>query len=234
MPPSKRSQTRSTRKPRTKAASNATSFAERARSVSAPGKSAAVNAGLGKRALRKREHLIETALKLFLERGYGGTTIDDVSDAAGVSRASFYTYFPTKRDILLVAARRTRKASAAALAALSEVPDEWTLQDLRRWIRAYFRYLDEHGGVLFVWSQAAWADEELHAWGVKSALDASDIVGKQLERLGANNKIDSRLQARAIIAMLDRFWYVWHKVDAPFQEDEVIDGLARMVQSSLS
>jgi len=34
--------------------------------------------------------------------------IDDIADAANVSRATFYTYFPTKNDILLAAGIEAR------------------------------------------------------------------------------------------------------------------------------
>jgi len=37
-----------------------------------------------------------------LERGFGATSVDDIASRAGVSRATFFNYFPTKSDVLWV------------------------------------------------------------------------------------------------------------------------------------
>ncbi|HJV00713.1 MAG TPA: TetR/AcrR family transcriptional regulator [Burkholderiaceae bacterium] len=47
-----------------------------------------------------RRHLIESALKLFAERGLEEVVIDDVLVAASVSRGTFYYYFKTNAELL--------------------------------------------------------------------------------------------------------------------------------------
>ncbi|MGB2572109.1 TetR/AcrR family transcriptional regulator [Micromonospora citrea] len=42
------------------------------------------------------------AVRLFVERGYDGTTVNDVAEAAGVSAMTVYRHFPTKEDLVLV------------------------------------------------------------------------------------------------------------------------------------
>jgi len=208
------------------------SFAERARAVSGiePKGKAAV---LGERALRTRDQLVETAVRLFLERGYGGTTIDDIAASAGMSRASFYTYFPSKREILLLAGLRSNRARTEAIATIAGIPDKWNLEHLKKWARAYLAFLDEYGGFQVVWSQAAWFDDDLRSLGVKGSMNTARIIGENMRRLGAGAGVDARIQGLAVLSMLDRFWYVWRKTEAPFDEDEVVEGLAGMLQSLL-
>jgi AcrR family transcriptional regulator len=42
------------------------------------------------------------ALRLFVERGYDDTTVNDVAEAAGVSPMTVYRHFPTKEDLVLI------------------------------------------------------------------------------------------------------------------------------------
>jgi AcrR family transcriptional regulator len=44
--------------------------------------------------------LAEAACELFLEQGYQQTSADDIANRAGVSRATFFNYFPAKADVL--------------------------------------------------------------------------------------------------------------------------------------
>jgi AcrR family transcriptional regulator len=49
-----------------------------------------------------RDMLQEAASELFLEQTYAGTTIEQIARRAGVSRNTFFNYFPAKSDLLWV------------------------------------------------------------------------------------------------------------------------------------
>jgi len=50
-----------------------------------------------------REDLLRCATALFWERGFAGTSVDDVVRATGVSRSSLYAAFPDKSALFLAA-----------------------------------------------------------------------------------------------------------------------------------
>ena len=59
-------------------------------------------AGLRERKKAKtRATIREHALRLFRDQGYGATTVEQIAEAAEVSPATFYRYFPTKEDVVL-------------------------------------------------------------------------------------------------------------------------------------
>lgn len=56
-----------------------------------------------RKRLRTRRVLAETALRLFTERGFEATTLDDLVDEAEVSRSTFFRNFPAKEAVAIEA-----------------------------------------------------------------------------------------------------------------------------------
>ncbi|MBD3778135.1 MAG: TetR family transcriptional regulator [Micrococcales bacterium] len=57
----------------------------------------------GRPPAASRAMLEEAAGELFLERGYAATSVADITRRAGVSRSTFFNYFPGKADLLWAA-----------------------------------------------------------------------------------------------------------------------------------
>jgi AcrR family transcriptional regulator len=54
-----------------------------------------------RRVEKTRTALLEALLELIVEKGYEQTTVQDVLDRANVGRATFYTHYFNKKDLLL-------------------------------------------------------------------------------------------------------------------------------------
>ena len=63
----------------------------------------------------KRERILEEAVKLFYERGFTGTTLDDIAAELGVTKPFIYTHFRSKVELLAALCRPTIELSLAAL-----------------------------------------------------------------------------------------------------------------------
>jgi AcrR family transcriptional regulator len=89
--------------------------------------------------------LLDVATSLFMERGFDGTSIDAVAEAAGVSKPTVYARYRDKRDLFAAVLRgRIRKwlapVSAAAEAQATETGPKsikTTLHELSRHMVAY-------------------------------------------------------------------------------------------------
>lgn len=82
------------------------------------------------RAVRRRSQLFAVALELFVGRGYGATTMDDIAEAAGVARATVFNHFPRKAAFLeewmwqrRERARRVMKSHGEATSVVSTLRD---------------------------------------------------------------------------------------------------------------
>jgi AcrR family transcriptional regulator len=55
---------------------------------------------------QRREQLIDTAIDLFLERGYHATGIDTILATSGVSKKTLYRHFRSKEELILAALKK--------------------------------------------------------------------------------------------------------------------------------
>ena len=70
----------------------------------------------------KRERILQEAVKLFYERGFTGTTLDDIAAALGVTKPFIYTHFKSKVELLGAICVPTIEMSVAAATAAVESP----------------------------------------------------------------------------------------------------------------
>lgn len=91
---------------------------------------------------RRRVYL--AALEVFRRDGVQACRIEDIADAAGVSRGAFYFHFPTKEDVLLELLRESTERVGAALERVPEnAPVDEVLASVARAIAAEWQ--DDRG-----------------------------------------------------------------------------------------
>ncbi|MFT4393667.1 TetR family transcriptional regulator [Gordonia lacunae] len=84
----------------------------------------------GRPATTSAHALAARAQELFLERGFEKTSVGDIADAAGVSRRTFFRYFPTKADVVWVeSAAELDHFRRLVAAASTDTPPHLTVTD---------------------------------------------------------------------------------------------------------
>ena len=81
-------------------------------------------------AEENRERILDNAAQLFRERGFDGIGLNDLMQAAGLTRGGFYGHFESKDDLAAQAAKR----------ALQSNRDAWKQQtdrSLSAWVKTY-------------------------------------------------------------------------------------------------
>ena len=77
-----------------------------------------------------RAQIAETAWSVFAERGFDDVTVNQVAEATGISRASFFRYFSSKEEAVFVALEAMGAEIATALEERPPQEDPW--EALRR------------------------------------------------------------------------------------------------------
>ena len=185
----------------------------------------------GPRAIRTIDNIKDATREVFLRRGYSGTTVDEIASVAGVSRASFYTYFPSKREVLIAVGEASSVECGAAISRLATVDP--SLKGIEGWVREYFSILDVHGSFAFAWTQAAAEDEVIQTAGMRAHLRLCRRLGDNLGTLVGLPHPDPKILGLTALGMLDRSWDFARQYSNALDRSAVEAQVARMIWGAI-
>lgn len=123
-------------------------------------------------AEENRERILDSAAQLFRERGFDGIGLNDLMQAAGLTRGGFYGHFESKDDL-------AAQASGRALQANREQWKQQTERSLASWVKAYLS--DAHRDRL----GAGCALVALAGDAARSGPAVREVFGEGVENLAA-------------------------------------------------
>ena len=93
----------------------------------------------------RRAQLLDAAREVFVAQGYHAAAMDDIAEAAGVSKPVLYQHFPGKLDLYVAL---LDESSAALVAAVRDALASTSDNKLRvqATVQAYFDFVDDPGG----------------------------------------------------------------------------------------
>ena len=108
----------------------------------------------------RREQILDVSVQVFARHGFHSTSMNDVADAAGVTKPVLYQHFASKQDLYLAllgeAGSRLRNRITAAVSAAASGK-----QQTEAGFKAYFRWVaDDHDSFLLLFGLRANRDEE--------------------------------------------------------------------------
>ena len=180
---------------------------------------------LGPRAQRTIARIIDATRDVFLTHGYSGTTIDEIARVSDVSRASFYTYFASKREVLIAVGAN---AASEAQMMIDRLKSEKgiTRAAFRVWLSDYFDLLDIHAGFAFAWTQAANDDEEVRTAGMRRHLKLSKNLGNALGTAVGRTPAKPVMLGLAAFSVMERGWNYAQLYADTIDREELITEIA--------
>jgi len=155
--------------------------------------------------------ILDQAMRLFAERGYDGTTLQDVADAVGLSRPNLYNYVKSKEELLVAMVEATAQSAADSMREVRRRTDLDAAGKLYALVRALvlnraenpsqFRTLDRGDQAL---------PPEIakqHLQGRRAVLHEITVVIEEGITAGRFRPVDARITALSIIGMCN--WVAW-------------------------
>jgi AcrR family transcriptional regulator len=176
----------------------------------------------------RRREVLDTASRLFHERGYQGTSMDEIADAVGLTKGSLYHYFSSKTQIL---AAIYEEAADLVVEHTTRVDASAPVEDaIRSLVHSILELIAEHRHHVTVYYQEMrWMREWLPAKDarriqkkVQSYIDYVDSIVARGIKEGVLKPVDSHLAALALVGMAS--WaYQWYSPDGRLGPDAVAD-----------
>jgi len=121
----------------------------------------------------RREQILDVALDVFATSGFHGASMNDVAEAAGVTKPVLYQHFDSKRDLYKALLDEVGNRLLDSIAkATAEATDGKSQTELG--FRAYFRWVsDDHAGFRLLFGSGTSNDDEFAAAVTKITAEAA-------------------------------------------------------------
>ncbi|WP_394238638.1 TetR/AcrR family transcriptional regulator [Niallia oryzisoli] len=139
---------------------------------------------------KRRDQMINGAVKLFIEKGFHRTTTREIARAAGFSIGTLYEYIRTKEDVLYLVCDRIYDQVRERLQRILDTKPQTTIEDLRQAIANYFRVVDEmQDEVLVMYQEVKSLPKDALPYVLHKELEMVDVFKQMLERCVENGEI---------------------------------------------
>ena len=183
----------------------------------------------------RRSEVVATAAKLFAERGYGATSMSELTEATGLAAGGLYHYIEGKDDLLIAICDELLEpllGQAREIVATDAPP----VDQLRQLVATWVAHVVEHRHHMLVFTQERQAIEHEPRWRrIRSQRKAFEkILDNVLARGEADGSMtfaDRRLSLLALLGMVN-YTPQWVRPGGRLSADEIADGYCQIVLRS--
>jgi AcrR family transcriptional regulator len=160
-----------------------------------------------------RQAIEQSARKLFAERGFHGTTLADITSAAGRSPAVFYRYFDDKEDLLAALAEsflRDVVTPSGSSVALPDSPDD--SEFFTSVVTGYWNMFKQNIGIMIAVAQLAATQQRFASVQNEFRRFGMNIVAasvRQAQEQGYGRDLHTEHIAAAIALLFENFTTVF-------------------------
>ncbi|MGE4482963.1 TetR/AcrR family transcriptional regulator [Acidocella sp.] len=190
----------------------------------------------GARTALIKQSALDTAARIFAEKGYRGTSLRDVADGLGISRPGLYYHFPSKEKLIEALVEEVTVSSQRQSSAIAERSELEPAEALRLVTQSHAKWILEHR-LLFKVVDRSESELPARLLGVHSTAkravleNFTKIIDRGIDR-GLFRPINARVAAFSIIGMCS--WTAWwFKPDGKLVVEEIVQTLGDMALASV-
>ena len=183
-------------------------------------------------AAERRQQLLDVALEVFSREGFHQTSMNDIAEAAGVTKPVLYQHFGSKRELFAELLREVGdrmgvaigKATAEAAGPREQVVDG---------MRAYFEWVDAHrAGFEILFAGETRRDPEFLTEASRVERDMAAAVGSLIVVDGLDTE-RQLLLGQAIVGMAEATCRHWLASGKDLPPDELAEQVANLAWKGL-
>jgi AcrR family transcriptional regulator len=188
------------------------------------------------KAEARYDQIYETAARLFHEKGYGSTSLQDLATAVGLQKGSLYHYIDSKEDLLYGITEYAHNFFIDLVRGVNEA-DRSPLEGIEATLRLHAEFAAEHFHV----TAAFYRDRSaLSADRQERIVATRDAYEKALRRLIREGQaagqiaedLDPKLAVLGILGMIN--WInQWYNPDGPLTPSDIADAFCKMCVRAL-
>ena len=182
-----------------------------------------------------REKILEAAARIFSQKGFHATSMQDIASAVNLQKASLYHHVSSKQEILLALSNMALDMVTEKLGEVSDLtlPSD---EKLRIAIIAYLQTLADHRGLsaIFIFEHR-FLEPELRARHIPRR-DRFEQLWRGLIQQGVDDGTfvcqDVALATRALLGVMS--WTItWYRSDGPLSVTEIAIQFAELILNGL-
>ncbi|MBO8170283.1 MAG: TetR/AcrR family transcriptional regulator [Bacillaceae bacterium] len=181
-----------------------------------------------------QQKILQSAVKIFSQKGFSGSTTREIAREAGVSEATIFRYFETKKDLLLALISPSMVKSITDL--FVDMDGESEENVLKNFLKRNAEAIKDNQDLLKIILYEALFHPEIKEIIFKEIVQKKtrllESYFEQQKRDGQFKDIDSKTATQTLIGMLigfQLFKYAFPSQDTnPKQENDILDDIIRI------
>ena len=174
-----------------------------------------------------RTRIVEAAIEVFAEKGYARTTVDDIAERAGSTRATFYLHFKTKSEILTELTARGEQHYHRIYQQLSQIiAQDPTMAGVRMWLSlamAEWKSIADLSRPVYEAASIEPEVREINAARYNAQI--AELAGSLRDGAANLSAADAEVYASILLSPLNYYFQLFLR-GAPFNERRVLDAMA--------
>lgn len=187
--------------------------------------------GKGKRA----SHVYRIAAEIMCQKGYEGTSMNDIAEAAGLTKAGIYHYIRGKEELLFeIMAYAMDNLEQRVIAPAQEVTD--AEERLKKIVECHARSLIEGVGAITIVLEEMPALTAPHRRIIKGRKRSYfDFIRDTLRELEAEGKLRNVNLTTAAFSLLGMILWIsrWYRRDGDLSAEQVLNDYVKLAMSAV-